>query len=40
MKIIVTGGAGFIPLFYKAFNECGIETVKLNIAAIRIRNIL
>ena len=26
MKILVTGGAGFIPLFYKPFKECGFQT--------------
>lgn len=26
MKILVTGGAGFIPLFYPAFYERGMKT--------------
>jgi UDP-glucose 4-epimerase len=26
MKILVTGGAGFIPHFHTQFYECGIET--------------
>jgi hypothetical protein len=34
MKILVTGGAGFILLFCPALNECGIETTVFTRAKI------
>jgi hypothetical protein len=39
MKILVTGGAGFIPPFYEFFEECGMETRAWNIDALRMGNI-